>query len=171
LSAELLYLFVVLAAGVATAWWAGHRFTTDLSAITSIAQLLRLEENTAATRSVASAPTVADAPSSRAQAAPTGAPYCQPGQEPSFANGMAALEQALGDVMGKPVECEHAASAGGDTVQQTSTGLAAYDSASNTVTFTDGWRHWALTPGGVVSWEGTDSLPPAADPPNDPGAE
>jgi hypothetical protein len=63
--------------------------------------------------------------------------------------------------MGKAVECEHAASAAGDTVQQTSTGLAAYDKASNTVSFTDGWRHWELTAQGLVSWEGEDKMPPA----------
>ena len=64
--------------------------------------------------------------------------------------------------MGTPVECEHPADTSGDTVQQTTTGLAAYTQATNTVSFTDGWRHWAISPSGFVSWEGTESTPPAA---------
>ena len=52
--------------------------------------------------------------------------------------------------MGAPLECEHPASGNGDTIQQTTTGLAAYTSATNTVSFTDGWRHWAITPSGFV---------------------
>jgi hypothetical protein len=79
---------------------------------------------------------------------------------PAFALGLSGLKQQLGDSMGTPVECEHAISASGDTVQQTTTGLAAYDKATNTVSFTDGWRHWAITPRGFVAWEGSDSNPP-----------
>jgi hypothetical protein len=87
------------------------------------------------------------------------APFCQPGQSPAFANGLAALRAQLGDVMGSPLECEHSSTTAGDTVQQTSTGLAAYSSVTNTVTFTDGWRHWALHDAALVSWEGTESAP------------
>jgi hypothetical protein len=91
---------------------------------------------------------------------PTTAPFCQEGQAPTFSAGFAALHARLGAAMGEPTECEHAISASGNTVQQTSTGLAAYSSATNTVTFTDGWRHWALSAEGVVAWEGTTSDPP-----------
>jgi hypothetical protein len=59
------------------------------------------------------------------------------------------------------VECEHVTSPSGDTQQQTTTGLLAYTKASNTVSFTDGWRHWALTAQGYVTWEGPQSEPPA----------
>ena len=62
--------------------------------------------------------------------------------------------------MGVPIECEHASSGGGNTVQQTSTGLAAYNSLTNTDTFTDGWHHWALTPNVLVTWEGPEAQPP-----------
>ena len=51
--------------------------------------------------------------------------------------------------MGQPLECEHADSVSGDTLQRTTTGLAFYQNASNSVTFTDGSTHWVLTPNGV----------------------
>ena len=73
---------------------------------------------------------------------------------------MAALHDRLGDSMGTPLECEHGTGTPGNTVQQTSTGLAAYDGASNSEAFTDGWRHWALTPQGLLTWEGTTAEPP-----------
>jgi hypothetical protein len=162
-SAEFLYLIVVLAAGVATAWYAGHRIGFDLSGITTMASVLGLTENAANVQHAA----VGYTPGAAAQAAApdeaAGAPaavYCNPGQAPTFALGLAALKQRLGDTMGTPIECEHPASADGDTIQQTTTGLAAYDHATNTVSFTDGWHHWAITPGGFVSWEGTDPNPP-----------
>ena len=41
-SAELLYLLIVLAAGVATAWWAGHKLGMDLSSINTVATVLGL---------------------------------------------------------------------------------------------------------------------------------
>jgi hypothetical protein len=73
---------------------------------------------------------------------------------------MAALRAQVGDAMGNPVECEHGGSVVGDTVQQTSTGLATYSSMTNTETFTDGWHHWELGPNGLVAWEGTSADPP-----------
>jgi hypothetical protein len=36
----------------------------------------------------------------------------------------------------------------------------AYSKLTNTVSFTDGWRHWAITANGAVTWEGTDPNPP-----------
>ncbi len=126
-SAELIYLLIVLAAGFATAWWAGHKLGMDLSSVSTMASILGL---------------------------------CHPGQSPAFAVGMDNLKQQLGNAMGVPLECEHPTSAIGDTIQQTTTGLAAYSKLTNTVSFTDGWRHWAITARGPVTWEGTDPNPP-----------
>jgi hypothetical protein len=110
-------------------------------------------------------------------AAPTAAmaqsfPYCAPGEAPRFQLGFAALQARLGATMGQPIECEHTDPASGDAVQRTTTGLAFYRKSTNTPTFTDGWRHWALTPSGLVYWEGTAIDPPgvtvAAAPPEPP---
>lgn len=95
---------------------------------------------------------IGSAESASAQAAP----FCDAGQTSAFILGFADLKAALGAVMGDPVECEHANSANGDTLQQTSTGLAIYRQSTNTPEFTDGWNHWALMPQGLVAWSGTD---------------
>jgi hypothetical protein len=156
-SAELVYLLVVLAAGVATAWWAGHKVGMDLSSLSTAASILGLTETGRITHGAVGY-------TARAQAVQQDqavAPYCRPGQVPAFALGLSGLKERLGDAMGSPVECEHASSPTGDTLQQTTTGLAAYKTLTNTVSFTDGWRHWAITPGGFVAWEGTESDPPA----------
>src|SRR5207237_10237846 len=52
LSAEFMYLLIVLAAGAATAVCAGQRLGTDLSAITTIATVLGLNERIGHTRPV-----------------------------------------------------------------------------------------------------------------------
>lgn len=97
------------------------------------------------------------------------APFCAPGQTPQFQAGFAALKARLGPTMGEPIECEHANSDNGDTLQETTTGLAFYRRATNTPTFTDGFRHWALTSAGLVYWEGSSIDPPvAAAPPSPP---
>lgn len=141
-----MYLLVVLAAGVMTAYWAAHQIGMDLSGIQTIAAVLGVDEK---------------APSSPAVGyVQPQAPYCKDGQQPAFLNGMAALDRQIGSVMGDPVECEHGASADGSTEQQTTTGLATYNGVTGTMTFTDGWRHWALTPRGMVTWEGDTSTPP-----------
>ena len=172
-SAELLSLLVVLVAGVATAWWAGHKIGMDLSSVTTAARLLGFVENGRPARGyapnaaaeAAGVRVISAVQPASAEAAPTAAPaqaaYCNPGQAPAFVHGFADLKSSIGDVMGTPVECEHPASADGDTVQKTTTGLAAYRKSTNTVTFTDGWRHWALNGRGVVSWEGSQADPPA----------
>jgi hypothetical protein len=157
-SAELLGLVVVLAAGAATFWWAGHRIGVDLSAMTSVATVLGVRNFPSA--GAAKPATVQAAAAEVTDQPAVNAPFCQPGQSPAFGKSLAALRAQLGDVMGTPVECEHPSSADGDTLQQTTTGLAVYSSASNTATFTDGWRHSALRNGTVVSWEGTESTPP-----------
>jgi len=106
-----------------------------------------------------------------------GYPYCQPGQIPRFLFGFATLKAQLGTIMGEPTECEHPNSANGDTLQKTTTGLAFYRKATNTPTFTDGWRHWGMTAAGIVRWEGdavdppnprAAALPASAPPPPDP---
>jgi hypothetical protein len=156
-SAELVYLLVVLAAGFATAWWAGHKVGMDLSSISAAASILGLTETGRASHgAVGYAAEIVHVNQTAS------APYCQAGQAPAFALGLSGLKERLGDSMGAPVECEHAASPTGDTVQQTTTGLAAYRKLTNTVSFTDGWRHWAITPRGFVAWEGSESDPPAA---------
>jgi hypothetical protein len=153
-SAESMYLLVVLAAAVATAYWAGHSIGMNLSVIQTVASVLGIDETVGTTRHVG----YSQAPDDAA-AQPT-APYCQLGEQPTFRNGMAALKAQIGEAMGSPVECEHSASVVGDTVQQTTTGLAAYNDITNTETFTDGWHHWALSPNGLVNWEGTSAEPP-----------
>jgi hypothetical protein len=154
MSAEFMCLIVVLVAGAATAWFAAHQIGMNLSAIETVASVLGINETVG---------TPPDVGYTQAQADQTDSslpPYCQAGAAPAFVNGLAALKQQIGEVMGTPLECEHTASAQGDTIQQTSTGLAAYDSLTNTDTFTDGWHHWALTSDGVVTWDGTESRPP-----------
>jgi hypothetical protein len=91
------------------------------------------------------------------------APYCQSSQIPRFQLGFATLQAELGATMGDAVECEHQDAASGDTVQGTSTGLAVYRDSTNTPTFTDGYRHWALTSAGLTYWEGAETDPPPGD--------
>jgi hypothetical protein len=150
-SAELVYLLVVVAAAVGTGFWISHRVGLDLSGIRTAAAVLGL---TQADRHA----TVGYVPS--ADPAPT-APNCAPGQTPRFSAAVAALQREIDAAIGTPLECEHPASLSGDTIQQTTTGLIAYDKLRDTVSFTDGWRHWAVTPRGFVAWEGTESTPPA----------
>lgn len=153
LSAEFMCLLVVVVASAVTAWWAGHRVAMNLAVIQTAASVLGIDETVGSKREVGYS--VAHAATDQAPAA-----YCQSGETPAFKNGFAALHQHLGNVMGVPIDCEHAASASGDTVQETTTGLAAYNSLTNTETFTDGWHHWALTADGLVTWNGTDGGPP-----------
>ena len=155
-SAEFLYLLIVVAAAVVTAYWAARTIGIDLSIIENSASALGIDGSVARTRQVGySEPRV------EAMPAPS-APHCRAGEQPAYLNGMAALHQQIGAAMGTPLECEHTDGAVGNTVQQTSAGLAAYDRQRNTETFTDGWHHWALTPDGLVAWEGTSAEPPPA---------
>jgi hypothetical protein len=88
------------------------------------------------------------------------APFCQAGQGPAFLHGFGTLKSRIGAAMGDPIECEHPHAASGDALQQTTTGLAFYRESTNTPTFTDGDRHWALTAAGLVYWEGLAIDPP-----------
>jgi hypothetical protein len=87
-------------------------------------------------------------------------PQCQVGQWPDFNFGFAALRLDLGADMGDAVECEHATTALGDTDQQTTTGMAHYDRASNTPSFHVAGENWALTLKGLVFWPGSDAQVP-----------
>jgi hypothetical protein len=86
-------------------------------------------------------------------------PWCPAGQAPTFQFGFGALAQAIGDVMGDPVECEHGEDASVNTLQATTTGIALYYWCTNTPSFTRGQEHWILTAEGVEHWTGE------ADPP------
>lgn len=97
------------------------------------------------------------APAALAQSAP----FCAPGSAPTFVQGFAQLKARLGDIMGDPLECEHTDGSNGDVLQQTTTGLSFWRKATNTATFTDGYRHWALTSRGLLTWEGASIDPPA----------
>lgn len=98
-------------------------------------------------------------------AALAAAPYCAEGQDAEFVFGFAFMKSQLGDTMGDPIECEHANPANGDTLQQTTAGLAFYRKSTNTPTFTDGWNHWAWTVDGLVTWAGARIDPPGVYPP------
>jgi hypothetical protein len=85
---------------------------------------------------------------------------CRP-DHPAFYYGFASLHMQLGEVMGSPVECEHAVHVNGDTRQRTSTGYAYYRKSDNIPTFTNGWDHWSLTQDGLVHWTGYVVDPPS----------
>lgn len=78
---------------------------------------------------------------------------------PRYSGGIAELHDAIGDIMGDALDCE-APSAGGDTQQKTTKGLAYYRKSTNVSAFTNGFDHWALTEDGVVHWGGDQVDPP-----------
>jgi cyclophilin family peptidyl-prolyl cis-trans isomerase len=86
-------------------------------------------------------------------------PNCTTSLSPSFVLGFAALKDQLADAMGDPIECEHANPQNGDTLQQTTRGLAFYRKSTNTPTFTNGSEHWAITGNGLVFWTGSSIDP------------
>jgi hypothetical protein len=98
LSAESVFLLIVLVAGAATAWWAAPRFGADLSAITTIANFLGVTERAGATRPVGYAAANAEQPAA--------AGFCEAGQVPTFSPGLITLKQRVGEAMGAPVECD-----------------------------------------------------------------
>jgi hypothetical protein len=110
-------------------------------------------ESTAAVEPAADQPATAD---------PSGAPFCPARQAATFVLGFSHLKQELGATMGDPIECEHTNPANGDRLQHTSTGLTVYRPSTGELSFTDGWRHWALTSAGLVALEG-DDRPEAAE--------
>ncbi len=116
-----------------------------------------------------------------------GAPYCRPGEVPTFHFGFATLRSQLGSGMGSPTECEHTQVTGNDpytdslhvSVQATTAGMAYYVPRSNTVAFiptfgaTPQANHdtWAIGPGGLLYfWQGSTAEPPATAVQIDPGS-
>ena len=85
-------MLIVLAAGVATAWWAGHKLGMDLSSINTVATVLGLNERTGTSR-----PVGYSAPGLDHSAAASGAAYCGPGQTLAFDGRLLELKQRLGD--------------------------------------------------------------------------
>jgi hypothetical protein len=107
------------------------------------------------------------APSTSGLAQP--APHCGSDDPPVYVFGFAHLKSLLDATMGDPVSCEYADPNGtGDTLQDTSTGLAFWRKSTNTPTFTDGATHWGLTVDGLLTWTGASIDPPlvASAPPN-----
>ena len=78
----------------------------------------------------------------------------------AFNHGLADLKAVLGAPMGEPLECERVVDTDGSTEQATTTGLAYYRGATNTVAFTNGVEHWALRGDRVVHWSGDEVEPP-----------
>lgn len=93
-------------------------------------------------------------------AAAQAAPYCLSGQVPQFDGGFVTLSRLLRGAMGDPLDCEHLNPENGDTLQRTTTGLAYSRTSTRISSFTDGHRHWALTPDGLLYWEGGEIDPP-----------
>ena len=171
---SLVGLGLVVAAAILTVWWWSHAVWGDfsLSFLEQVAPYLGYARPApvpdvgykpgAASATPNTAGSVIASPSAAETAPPTAAagPYCASGQPATFVLGFAQLHDTLGDaVMGEPVECEHANAANGDTLQQTTTGLAMYRPSTGELSFTDGWRYWALTPAGTVAREGDDQMP------------
>lgn len=75
--------------------------------------------------------------------------YCAPGQSPQFVLGFAFLKSQLGATMGDPLECEHYDPAG-NALQTTTTGVARWEKATNTLSFTAGTTQWTWTSNGLV---------------------
>ncbi|MFN8632269.1 MAG: hypothetical protein U0893_00335 [Chloroflexota bacterium] len=96
-------------------------------------------------------------------AQPTAVPvaFCQTGETPAFRDKLADLKAQVGEPMGDPLECAHPDPASGDTVQRTTTGLAYIRASTGIVTFTNGGHRWALTPSGLLEWDGPELDPPA----------
>jgi len=146
-------LLVVVATGVAFVYWywtpvlAFGLFQHDGDVIAGIAEAVPVSD---------SGPHV-DTPAEPITPTPLTqlAPFCGPGQPASFVLGFARLKERLGEDMGAPVECEHVNPQNGDTLQQTTTGLAVF-SRDGGLQFTDGWRHWALEGQQLARWEGDD---------------
>jgi hypothetical protein len=95
------------------------------------------------------------------QRAAQAAPWCLPGEVPAFHFGFSTLADLMGTDFGLPKECEHGLNSTGDTLQETTTGVATYQWCTNTPSFARGKEHWTLTPAGLEHWiEGID-YPPA----------
>lgn len=169
-AAELLGLALVMLTGSWTAWQAQQRVGLNLSGLADVASFLGYADPSKPLDGQTGLTTAQDGGTGQVSfsgpqpglAVPGTAAFCAPGQSPVFALGLGILKQRIGDVMGNPLECEHPSGPDGSTLQKTTTGLAAYRSASNTVTFTDGYQHWELdSDNRLVTWTGDTPDPPA----------
>jgi hypothetical protein len=153
-------VLVLVAVGAFLYWYWSPNLPFDVALPSAAAPNVTTE--TTAPRTTTSAPLLRTAPTAQPTAAalPVLAPYCPPGQPARFVLGFEQLKARLGDTMGSPLECEHVNADNGDTLQQTTTGLAVYRKQSGALEFTDGWRHWALRGQDLVTWDG--DTPPGA---------
>jgi hypothetical protein len=132
----------------------------DLSALRQLRPSLPFDQTSSeAAQPTPSSPTPSPAAASPSPTTTTAGETCTAGL-PRFVHGFSALKAIVGTDMGQPLECERVIDAAGDTEQRTTTGLAYYRTASNTVAFTNGWDHWALTGNGAVHWTGQELEPP-----------
>jgi hypothetical protein len=126
----------------------------DLSALRDLSPSLSIDQTSGeAAQPTPSSPTPSPAAARPSPTAPTAGETCT-AERPRFVHGLAALKAAVGTDMGEPLECERVIDAEGDTEQRTTTGLSYYRTATNTVAFTNGWDHWALTGNGALHWTG-----------------
>ena len=140
----------------------GGRASGQLTVVSTNRNLQCMASSLTWSATASGAPAAQQSPPAGAPAATDARPHCGPGEVPQFRFGFATLKQTLGDVMGQPIECEHTDPATGDSLMTTTTGLSFYRRATNTPTFTDGHRHWAITVDGLVYWEGSSVDPPVA---------
>jgi hypothetical protein len=98
----------------------------------------------------------------------SGAAAC-PTEEPvQFAPALVRLQSLVGEPMGAPRSCSFQ-DADGDTLQQTTTGLALYRPSTDLALFSNGQQFWTLTGGELQQWtgnwhEGFGPPPPAGAP-------
>jgi hypothetical protein len=136
-------ILLVAAAFACVLIWAGEQVVLDLEGVATVTASLGFTMSSSQPtrgRPGFAAPLIADLPL-------TGA--CDP-QRPRFQQGIADLKSRLGLIMGEPRECEHAVNSDGDTVQVTTTGIAAYSQNPQRLTFTDGSQLWVFA-GGVLT--------------------
>jgi hypothetical protein len=152
-----LVLLVGVAAGFLYWYWSpGLPFGLRSSTTSHAENLVIIESgathDTAAALQPARVATIV--PAATSTGAPVLAPFCPPGQPARFVLGFARLKDRLGASMGEPLECEHTNPDNGDTLQQTTSGLAIYSPRNGTLEFTDGWHHWALIGDDLVARAG-----------------
>jgi len=85
---------------------------------------------------------------------------CTEAETPVFRDAFAVLKADLGPVMGEPVSCWYVRPGEDPVFQDTTAGLAYHYPGPWVTVFTDGYRHWAITPDGPVYWEGASSRIP-----------
>ena len=162
-STELAGLFLVVSASVAAFWFVGQRIGLDLAPLVAIPSQLGMYDQMRQVPIAGYAPASRSATSSPSEAAtPLRAATCLADAAPIFELDFAELSSRLGPVMGYPLECAHPMAAGGDVQQRTSAGLAYCSQSAKAVVFTNGWQHWALRNGALVTWDGKEPDPPVS---------